>query len=715
MTVPVQSPLSLHVGNGVSTAFAYSFLLLSADDLRVTVDGVLLQNNLNYSITGLSNEAGGSVVFALPPAASARVVLRRNVSLSRLTDYQYAGDFLAATVNRDFDRVWMALQDYAKDVENALRLPPDDDSNPVLPAVADRALMLLGFNAAGQLAVLPATAGDASALALALASSSNGVTQGAALVGIDGGNLYDYFRSKVSRSVPSIAALRLLPKAAIQNATVTGYYAAGDGGGGEFHYDASDSTSADDGVLVIVAADGGRWKRHLEGLLNVKAAGAVGDGVTDDRAAIVRGLAAANGRTLLFPAGTYIVSAPIVVGSGKNPSIVGESRTGSIIKAGTLTLNGNPMIFWQAASGFEVRNITIDFNSRPVTVGSEGVIGFQNCSNFDVSGCNIIRLTGSGIGANGIQNFRFTGNYFMRAGAAGVFNQAISISSAISQSSDGEIVSNYLLRSAINISVTRCRVSGNSILNWGFGAGITTEQDTVNSNFYEITNNNISGGAGTDVNAYNPGGIENWGAYSTISGNVISGCSGSGIDQGGQHTTVSGNICFNNGQTAGSGIVSRYGNATYNSSYSIYTGNRCFDTQSTKTQSYGYQEQSGGLVYMSVFGNNFNGAHKVGSMLMNSTLRNFTGSTLNSFVGTGSETIANGASASWTVTVPGATPGDIVTVSHTSDLQGVALSGDVTASNSVRVTASNVTGASKTIAAGRVYCRVSKNDDAAQF
>lgn len=63
----------------------------------------------------------------------------------------------------------------------------------------------------------------------------------------------------------SIAELRTVPKPITGRTApfilfVAGYLAAGDGGGGRYLYDPADTTSADNGGTVIVAADGGRWK-----------------------------------------------------------------------------------------------------------------------------------------------------------------------------------------------------------------------------------------------------------------------------------------------------------------------------------------------------------------------------------------------------------------------------------------------------------------------
>lgn len=73
--------------------------------------------------------------------------------------------------------------------------------------------------------------------------------------------------------VNSIADLTALNAGAAPCLTVLGYYAPGDGGGGEFYWNAS-STEPDNGGTVIVPASNpasGRWKRLVEGPLSVHA------------------------------------------------------------------------------------------------------------------------------------------------------------------------------------------------------------------------------------------------------------------------------------------------------------------------------------------------------------------------------------------------------------------------------------------------------------
>lgn len=90
-----------------------------------------------------------------------------------------------------------------------------------------------------------------------------------------------------SRLVPNIATLRTLPKSGASVAVnVQGYYAIGDGGGGNYYLDAVDVTTADNGGTVIVANDGGRWKMQNIRTITTKQFGAKADGSTDDFASL---------------------------------------------------------------------------------------------------------------------------------------------------------------------------------------------------------------------------------------------------------------------------------------------------------------------------------------------------------------------------------------------------------------------------------------------
>ena len=73
------------------------------------------------------------------------------MALERTTDYQNSGDLLAAEVNEDFDRLWLAIQQNATTDSRSVRKPVTDlDSiNMELPVASGRSHRLLGFDSTG--------------------------------------------------------------------------------------------------------------------------------------------------------------------------------------------------------------------------------------------------------------------------------------------------------------------------------------------------------------------------------------------------------------------------------------------------------------------------------------------------------------------------------------------------------------------------------------
>lgn len=145
MAVQNQVPYNAHTGNGATTVFAFGFLLLLSADLKVYLAGVLQASG--YSISGVGNPAGGTVTFSVAPANGVAVLLQRDIPLERLTDYQDAGDLLADTLNRDFDRLWMAIQGESDINSRLLTLPVGSAVAAALPAPA--AAQVLRVNAGG--------------------------------------------------------------------------------------------------------------------------------------------------------------------------------------------------------------------------------------------------------------------------------------------------------------------------------------------------------------------------------------------------------------------------------------------------------------------------------------------------------------------------------------------------------------------------------------
>lgn len=119
-SVVAQTPFNKYVANGIATLFPYEFQLPEAADLVVTLDGV---ETLDYVLAGVGLQDGGSVTFPLAPTNGVTVLIHRVIELERDTDYQFNGDLLEDTLDRDINRVWWALQDMSEVLGRTLQLP----------------------------------------------------------------------------------------------------------------------------------------------------------------------------------------------------------------------------------------------------------------------------------------------------------------------------------------------------------------------------------------------------------------------------------------------------------------------------------------------------------------------------------------------------------------------------------------------------------------
>lgn len=146
----------------------------------------------------------------------------------------------------------------------------------------------------------------------------------------------EFFKAELLKRSYQVASVEELRKFKGSDVTkivqVAGYYANSTVGGGIFVADARDKSTADNGGTVIVAADGTRWKRQIEGSrVTLADFGILPDG-TDVGAAINKAFEACAGLYLLAAdAGTYLTSVELKAPTGLRFSGAGMYRT--LIKA----------------------------------------------------------------------------------------------------------------------------------------------------------------------------------------------------------------------------------------------------------------------------------------------------------------------------------------------------------------------------------------------
>jgi hypothetical protein len=135
---------------------------------------------------------------------------------------------------------------------------------------------------------------------------------------------------------------------------------------GTFMGDVGNGVSAS-GVNYIAPGTGAVTRTtasKLADTVSVKDFGAVGDGVTDDTAAINLALAASN--SVFFPAGTYLTSGNHNI---KDKSLFGLSKLTTIIKLSGLNTNGSLFVnggnistAWGSGGGCQLRDLTLRGN-----------------------------------------------------------------------------------------------------------------------------------------------------------------------------------------------------------------------------------------------------------------------------------------------------------------------------------------------------------------
>lgn len=149
------------------------------------------------------------------------------------------------------------------------------------------------------------------------------------------------------------------------------YYVTDPGKEGFFVYDPADASSPDNTGTVLVSTSGVRFKRIVEqSFVNVKWFGAVGDGTTDDTAAINAAVGDGN-VTVYIPEGTYMIRADATSVGQLNAGIQAKDNT-TIVISPSAVLKALP----SATPRYTIINI---FGKTNVTIEGGGkILGERN-------------------------------------------------------------------------------------------------------------------------------------------------------------------------------------------------------------------------------------------------------------------------------------------------------------------------------------------------
>jgi len=140
-----------YIGNGAVNQYSYTFKIFNEEHLRLTVKDlddveVELQLGVDYTVTGVGDEAGGNILLTSNGQAWIDAndflvedfvfTIRRVVPLTQETDFRNQGSFLPENHEDTFDLSRMVDQQQQDEIDRSVKLPetiPAADFDASLP------------------------------------------------------------------------------------------------------------------------------------------------------------------------------------------------------------------------------------------------------------------------------------------------------------------------------------------------------------------------------------------------------------------------------------------------------------------------------------------------------------------------------------------------------------------------------------------------------
>ena len=98
-----------YTGDGQTTEFVFAFPFFQVADVHIAIDETEISSG--FSVVPNDNFTGGRVVFTQAPSANSQIDIFRQISLSRIIDYQPTAKIDPEDLNSDFNFLLAAFQD----------------------------------------------------------------------------------------------------------------------------------------------------------------------------------------------------------------------------------------------------------------------------------------------------------------------------------------------------------------------------------------------------------------------------------------------------------------------------------------------------------------------------------------------------------------------------------------------------------------------------
>ena len=476
MTVIDNTPRDQYTATSGQTVFPYTFEISASGDIVVLQNGAILNEGTGagqYGISGVGSDSGGNITLVTGATTGDVITLYRDMALDRLTSYTNGGDFLAADVNNDFDRLWLALQQNTGTSNRALVAPNTDplDINMTIPDKDARRSKFLKFNSVtGNPEASNFPAGDFAASGMNIYSfTGDGATVNYTLGMEPGGDnntqiyIDGVYQQKINYSVfgaivtfstapPNLSSIEVMVIEALPVGNTTAPQVSFTQAGSTYNSNV---------------------QRKLEERVSVKDFGAIGDGATDDTVSIQAAIDSLSpfGGTVYFPTGIYAVSdagASRCLFIEYPVSLLGEGANYSAIKPLDTVASTVNTIVISPNVGYALDFLTIEglFLGNPSNATRKGATGIvldttttgQFLPNFTLTKTYIAGGdTGYGLLHNSANNI--TGSLY----ESSIINNTIKSGIKLNDSGDSIQIYNNIL-SGDNIGVEASQIVGASLL-----------------------------------------------------------------------------------------------------------------------------------------------------------------------------------------------------------------------------------------------------------
>ncbi|OFW62147.1 MAG: hypothetical protein A2Y74_06555 [Actinobacteria bacterium RBG_13_63_9] len=114
-------------GDGIEKDFDFPFRILGESDLTVIVRDALNQEteltlDVDYTVAGVNEEAGGTVTCAAAPGATDELHIIREMELKQFLELQQDGVIPSSALEQTLDRIVMMIQQIAGKTDRAVQL-----------------------------------------------------------------------------------------------------------------------------------------------------------------------------------------------------------------------------------------------------------------------------------------------------------------------------------------------------------------------------------------------------------------------------------------------------------------------------------------------------------------------------------------------------------------------------------------------------------------